>query len=108
MPVSFSLLPAPGFGPRVALYLAAGLLLLSEPLHPLHGLRAGSDHLEFRDSAQLVELLRRVRADPAAFTAVRDAGREAAEALRASLVYPEVLAPYRSSAIRGAARSKTR
>jgi hypothetical protein len=83
----------PHFGPRVALYLAAGLLLLSEPLHPLHGLRAGGDHLEFRDSAQLVELLRRVRADPAAFTTVRDAGRDAAEALRASRVYPDVLAP---------------
>ena len=79
--------------PRVALYLAAGLLLLSEPLDPRHGLRAGADHLEFRDSQQLVELLWRVRADPASFTSVRDAGRAAAEVLRASRVYPDVLAP---------------
>ena len=83
----------PAFGPRVALYLAAGLLLLSERLDPRHGLRAGADHLEFRDSRQLVELLWRVRADPASFTAVRDAGRAAAESMRASRVYPDVLAP---------------
>jgi hypothetical protein len=80
------------FRPRVALYLAAGLLLLSEPLDPRHGLRAGTDHREFRDSEQLVELLRRVRADPASFTAVRDAGRAAAQSMRASRVYPDVLA----------------
>ncbi|MDX6424184.1 MAG: hypothetical protein QOI67_1655, partial [Gaiellaceae bacterium] len=43
----------PGFGPRVALYLAAGLLLVSEPLRPPHGLRAARDHLEIRSSAEL-------------------------------------------------------
>jgi hypothetical protein len=81
----------PGFGPRVALYLAAGLLLISEPLHPHHGLRAGTDHLEIRSSADLVELLGRVRADPAAFGTIREAGRRAAETFRASRVYPELL-----------------
>ncbi|HEY1540417.1 MAG TPA: hypothetical protein VGF63_13520 [Solirubrobacteraceae bacterium] len=84
---------APGFGPRAALYLAAGLLLVSEPLQPSHGLCAGEDHVEIRDSAALVDLLARVRAGPAEFTAIREAGREAAEAFRASLVYPRLLAP---------------
>jgi hypothetical protein len=83
----------PGFGPRVALYLAAGLLLISEPLQPRHGLRGGSDYLEIRSSADLVELLRRVRAEPGAYGAIREAGRRAAEAFRASSVYPRLLGP---------------
>jgi hypothetical protein len=81
----------PGFGSRVGLYLAAGLLLISEPLHPRHGLRPGVDHLEIRTSTALVKLLGRVRADPDAFSAIREAGRRAAEAFRASRVYPELL-----------------
>ena len=84
---------APGFGPRVALYLAAGLLLVCERLAPPHGLRAGTDHAEIGGSAEIVDLLTRVRADPAAFTAMREAGREAAEAFRASRVYHELLSP---------------
>jgi hypothetical protein len=84
----------PGFGPRVALYLAAGLLLISEPLHPPHGLLPGTDHLDMRSSAELVELLTRVRANPDEFAAVRAAGREKAETFRASRVYPELLAPF--------------
>jgi hypothetical protein len=83
----------PGFGPRVALYLAAGLLLISEPLHPPHGLEPGTDHLEIRSSEELVELLGRVRANPDDFTVVREAGRRKAEAFRASRVYLELLAP---------------
>jgi hypothetical protein len=82
----------PGFGSRVSLYLAAGLLLLSEPLRPRHGLRPGTDHLEIRGSEDLVELLGRVRADPDAFTEIREAGHRAAEAFRASRVYPQLLA----------------
>jgi hypothetical protein len=84
---------APGFGARAALYLAAGLLLISEPLRPSGRLRAGTDHLEIRSSDELVELLGRVRADPDAFTEIRVAGRQAAEAFRASRVYPELLTP---------------
>jgi len=83
----------PDFGPRVGLYLAAGLLLVSEPLHPPHGLVANRDHIEIRTSADLVDVLARVGADPAAFSAVREAGRRRAEAFRASRVYPELLAP---------------
>jgi hypothetical protein len=85
---------APGFGPRVALYLAAGLLLVTEPLHPPHGLQAGSDHIEIRSSRELVELLGRVRADPGDFAAVRERGRRKAEAFRASRVYRDLLAPF--------------
>jgi hypothetical protein len=85
---------APGFGSRVALYLAAGLLLISEPLHPPHGLAPGSDHLEIRNPEELVALLGQVRADPGEFTAVREAGRAAAEAFRASRVYPELLSVF--------------
>lgn len=81
----------PGFGPRVGLYLAAGLLLVSEPLAPPHGLVAGTDHIEIRTSAELVDVLARVRADPGTFTAMREAGRRAAETFRASRVYGEVL-----------------
>ena len=85
---------APGFGPRVALYLAAGLLLVTEPLHPPHGLRPGIDHIEIRSSDELLELLGRVRANPDDFTAIREAGRRQAEAFRASRVYRQVLAPF--------------
>ena len=83
----------PAFGPRVALYLAAGLLLLSERLDPRARPAAGATISSFATRRQLVELLWRVRADPASFTAVRDAGRAAAESMRASRVYPDVLAP---------------
>jgi glycosyl transferase family 1 len=85
---------APGFGPRVALYLAAGLLLVTEPLHPPHGLQPGRDHVEIRSSDELVELLGRVRANPDDFTVIREAGRRKAEAFRASRVYLELLAPF--------------
>jgi hypothetical protein len=88
---------APGFGPRVALYLAAGLLLVTEPLRPLHGLQPGNDHVEIRGSDELVELLGRVRADPDDFTAIREAGRRKAEAFRASRVYRDLLAPFAAS-----------
>ena len=84
----------PGFGPRLALYLAAGLLLISEPLDPAVGLCPGEDHLEIHGSAELVELLGRVRADPGAFHEIREQGRLSAEAFRASRVLPELLAPY--------------
>jgi hypothetical protein len=85
---------APGFGLRVALYLAAGLLLVTEPLHPPHGLQPARDHVEIRSSDELVELLGRVRANPDDFTVIREAGRRTAEAFRASRVYRDVLAPF--------------
>ena len=84
----------PGFGLRALLYLAAGLLLITEPLHPPSGLRPGDDHLEIRSSADLVALLGQVRADREKFAGVRAAGRQAAEAFRASRVYPDLLAPF--------------
>ena len=86
----------PGFGPRVALYLAAGLLLLSEPLHPPSGLRPGEDHLEFRSSAELVELLGRAAPIRARFTRSASRAGSARETFRASRVLPELLAPFAS------------
>ncbi len=41
--------PYPSFENRVCLHLAAGHLVLTEPLSPAHGLEPGIDFLEIRD-----------------------------------------------------------
>jgi hypothetical protein len=95
--------PYPTFENRVQTSLAAGLLVLTEPLSPLHGLRHGVHLLEARTPGEAWELVHRAARTPGAFLAVRHAGRAAAERFRASRVYPrlarEVLADV---ALRGA------
>jgi len=84
--------PYPTFENRVSLHLAAGHLVLSEPLSPTHGLEPGIDFLEFSSPDGLLGLVDGVHAQPDAFRAVRLRGRRKAEQFRASRVWPRLLA----------------
>jgi hypothetical protein len=80
--------PYPTFENRVPAYLAAGLLVISEPLSPHHGLQAGRDLVEVREPHHLYELIAEAQRTPHAFDTIRRNGRRAAERWRASRVYP--------------------
>jgi hypothetical protein len=80
--------PYPTFENRVPAYLAAGLLVISEPLSPHHGLQPGRDLLEVREPYHLYELVDQAARAPHAFDTIRRNGRRAAERWRASRVYP--------------------
>lgn len=79
--------PYPSFENRVCLHLAAGHLVVSEPLSPSHGLEPGVDHVEVRTPDELVAALRQLVADPAAYRALQVAGRHKAEDYRASTAF---------------------
>jgi hypothetical protein len=81
----------PTFENRVCLALAAGHLVISEPLSPDHGLIAGEHYLEVSEPGELVALLGELARDPGAYTHVQAAGRAQAERFRASRVYPELI-----------------
>jgi len=83
--------PYPSFENRVCIALAAGHLVISEPLSPTHGLTAGRDYLEARTPEELLALVERLTKEPDAFAEVQAAGRRQAERIRASRVYPELL-----------------
>lgn len=83
--------PYPSFENRVCIALAAGHLVISEPLSPRHGLEPGRDYLDFEGAGQLLELLEQLARDPDAYLDVQRAGREKAESFRASRVYPQLL-----------------
>jgi hypothetical protein len=82
----------PTYENRVSIYLAAGLLVISEPLDPCHGLEPGSDYLEITSPPELYEAVAEAIADPGKHRALRRSGREKAEAFRASRVYPTLVA----------------
>ena len=84
--------PYLSFENRVCLHLAAGHLVLSEPLSPLHGLEPGIDFLEFVDASHLAHLLWSLRRTPGLWHGVRVRGRRKAEQFRASRVWPRVIA----------------
>jgi len=84
--------PYPSFENRVCLHLAAGHLVLSEPLSPLHGLEPDIDFLEFYKPHELERLLATLRRDATMWHAVRVRGRRKAEQFRASRVYPRLVA----------------
>jgi hypothetical protein len=83
--------PYPSFENRVCLALAAGHLVISEPLSPRHGLRPGVDHLEADSAEELEALVGRLMAERDAFTEVQIEGRVQAERFRASRVYPQLV-----------------
>jgi hypothetical protein len=83
--------PYPSFENRVCIALAAGHLVISEPLSPEHDLVPGRDFLEIRSAEELLELADRLLAEPRAFAEIQASGRRQAERFRASLVYPELL-----------------
>ena len=84
--------PYPSFENRVCLHLAAGHLVVSEPLSPSHGLEADIDFLEFRGAEHLERLLAALQRDATLWHAVRVRGRRKAEQFRASRVYPRIVA----------------
>ena len=98
--------PYPSFENRVCLHLAAGHLVVSEPLSPTHGLDPGRDFVEVASPDALVGVLRALEADPGAYDAVRVRGRLKAEAYRASVVFDrlveDLLADLRSTDLAGA------
>ncbi len=79
------------FENRVSLHLAAGHLVISEPLSPAHGLEPGLDHLEIVGPWDLNALIGALRKDPDLFAAVRHRGRRKAEQFRAGRVWPRLL-----------------
>jgi hypothetical protein len=83
--------PYPSFENRVSLALAAGHLVISEPLSPRHDLRPGRDYLEADNADSIKELVDEVMSDPSAFLDVQRSGREQAERFRASRVYPTLI-----------------
>ncbi len=83
--------PYPSFENRVCIALAAGHLVISEPLSPRHGLEPGVDHLQIAGAAELLALVEQLEREPDAFADVQRAGRQAAERFRASRVYPQLL-----------------
>jgi hypothetical protein len=79
---------APAFEHRVALHLAAGHLLLSEGLAPAYGLRPEVDYVLIASSADLLHVLGALVDEPERYDAIRASGHAAAEAHRASVVWP--------------------
>jgi hypothetical protein len=84
--------PYPSFENRVSLYLAAGLLVLSEPLSPQHGLEPELDYLVCEHPHEILDALERFTRFPGIYDRVRHRGRRKAELFRASRVWPRVLA----------------
>jgi hypothetical protein len=83
--------PYPSFENRVCLHLAAGNLVVSEPLSPTHGLEPEIDFVEVRHPAELLEVLSDVHLHPGLFRNVQLRGRRKAESFRASRVYPRLV-----------------
>src|SRR3954454_6659277 len=82
----------PSFENRVSLHLAAGHLVLSEWLSPLHGLEPGIDFLEVSTPGVITRILEVLGRYPGTWHRVRIRGRMKAEGFRASRVYPRLIA----------------
>jgi hypothetical protein len=83
--------PYPSFENRVLLHLAAGHLVISEPLSPTHGLEPGFDFVEVSHPEDLLAVATEARAFPDAFHRIRVRGRQKAELVRASRVWPALM-----------------
>lgn len=88
--------PYPSFENRVLLHLAAGHLVISEPLSPGHGLEAGIDYVEIRRPDELMTVLYQLQRRPDAFERVRLRGRAKAEDYRASRIWPRLISDLRA------------
>jgi len=83
--------PYLSFENRVCLHLAAGHLVLSEPLSPDHGIELGIDYVEIDTPDGLAHTLERMRRFPDVYHRVRVRGRHKAEQFRASRVWPRLV-----------------
>jgi hypothetical protein len=84
--------PFPSFENRVCLHLAAGHLVVSEPLDPSHGLEPGIDYIQVRSPGTLKHVIGALHANPDAFRATRIRGHAKSKAFRASRVFPRLFA----------------
>jgi hypothetical protein len=100
--------PYPSFENRVCIALAAGHLVVSEPLSPSHGLQAGVHYLEVQDAQTLLALVDELAQDPHAYLDVQAAGRRQAERFRASTAYPPLVRDALSDVAAGSSRSRSR
>jgi hypothetical protein len=76
-----------GFGPQVGIHLAAGQLLIGEPLRPAHGLEPNIDYLQVRSREEIVIALERLARFPEMCQSIRVRGRLKAEQYRASRLF---------------------
>jgi hypothetical protein len=83
--------PYPSFENRVLIQLAAGHLVISEPLSPTHGLQSGVDYLEAEDPEALLAAATAAFDDPESVRLIRERGRQKAELFRASRVWPALV-----------------
>ena len=79
------------FENRVCLHLAAGHLVISEPLSPTHGLEHDIDYVPVGTADMLAFALERVHRFPMVWHRVRVRGRHKAEGFRASKVWPRLV-----------------
>ena len=83
--------PYPSFENRVSISLAAGRLVVSEPLSPTHGLEPGIDFVEVTNAWEVDQAIWAVKQYPEAYEPMRLRGRLKAELFRASRVYPRLV-----------------
>jgi hypothetical protein len=83
--------PYPTFENRVCVHLAAGQLVLTERLSPLHGLDPDIDYVEFATPSELLHTLHVLTVFPGIYDRIRIRGRWKAEQYRASRVYPRLI-----------------
>lgn len=81
----------PSFENRVSMHLAAGHLVISEPLSPSHGLEPGIDYFEISTPEELQDTVGRVRRQPDSANFTRWRGRQKAESFRATAVWARLL-----------------
>jgi len=84
--------PYPTFENRCGVYLAAGLLLISETLDPRCGLIPGVHYVECDAPWAMWEICAALTRTPHTFRTIRIRGRAAGERFRASAVYPRLVA----------------
>jgi hypothetical protein len=82
--------PGGGFSQQIGVHLAAGHLLLAEPLSPVHGLERDIDYLQFDSPEGLVWMLDRLGRFPEMHQHARVRGRLKAEQYRASRLFARV------------------
>jgi hypothetical protein len=80
------------FPPSVLLHLAAGHLVVSEPLHPTFGLEPDVDFVQVEDADEFNLRMHQVHLRPDVYERVRIRGRDKAEQYRAATVWPRIVA----------------
>ncbi len=84
------------FGWQVGIHLAAGHLLVSEPLEPAHGLEPGIDYLQVRSGKDIGRILERSSRFPEMHRGMRIRGRLKAEQYRASRLFARLVQDLRA------------